>query len=75
MIKALLMAMVEPYDQLRKLELAGDYTSRLALMEELKTLPFGAVWDQYCAAKGVPVGMDWLADVKAYEAAVLSKRA
>jgi L-rhamnose isomerase len=44
-------------------------------MEELKTLPFGAVWDQYCAAKGVPVGMDWLADVKAYEAAVLSKRA
>jgi L-rhamnose isomerase len=74
MLKALLLAMVEPSDRLRKLELAGDYTSRLALMEELKTMPFGAVWDEYCAWKGVPAGMDWLADVKAYEQAVLAKR-
>jgi len=75
MIKALLMAMVEPYDKLRKAELTGDYTTRLALMEEVKTLPFGAVWDYYCATKGVPVGTDWLADVKKYEADALSKRA
>jgi L-rhamnose isomerase len=74
MLKALLLAMVEPSARLRKLELAGDYTSRLALMEELKTMPFGAVWDAYCASKGVPAGMDWLADVKAYEQAVLARR-
>ena len=43
---------------------AGDYTSRLALMEEAKTLPFGAVWDYYCLKQGVPVGEAWLAEVK-----------
>jgi len=74
MLRALCMAMLEPYPQYKKLELEGDYTSRLALMEEAKSLPFGAVWDYYCAQKGVPVGQLWLAEVKDYEKAVLSKR-
>jgi L-rhamnose isomerase len=75
MLKALLMALLEPTKALRDLEAAGDYTSRLAMLEELKTLPFGAVWDHYCVKAGVPVGRAWLAQVKAYEKAVLSQRA
>lgn len=74
MIKALLAALLEPTDRLRKYELSGDFTSRLALLEEHKTLPFGAVWDYYCLQAGVPVGAEWLAKVKDYEAKVLSKR-
>jgi L-rhamnose isomerase len=74
MLRALCFALLEPVEQLKKLEADGDYTSRLALMEELKTMPFAAVWDFYCIHKGVPVGMDWLAEVKKYEADVLSKR-
>ena len=56
------------------LEAAGDHTSRLALQEELKALPWGAVWDYYCETQGAPVGESWLAEVKRYEADVLSKR-
>ncbi len=48
MLKALLKALLEPADTLRQLEATGDFTSRLALLEEIKTLPFGAVWDRYC---------------------------
>jgi len=74
MIKALLIALLEPTDKLREMETSGDYTSRLALLEELKTLPFGAVWDYYCLKNNVPVGMDWLKQVKQYEEKVLSRR-
>ena len=74
LLKALLMALLEPMEKLKSLELAGDYTARLAWMEELKTLPFGAVWDFYCLKSGVPIGLDWLKAVKAYEAEVLSAR-
>jgi L-rhamnose isomerase len=74
MIKALLLALLEPIDRLRQLELEGDYTSRLALQEELKSMPYGAIWDFYCALNNVPVGEDWLAEVKRYEKVVLSKR-
>ncbi len=74
MIKALLIALLEPTDTLRQLEAEGDFTSRLALLEELKTLPFGAVWDYYCLQSDVPVGEAWLGEVKRYEKEVLSKR-
>jgi L-rhamnose isomerase len=74
MIKALLYALLEPYDALKKMEQKMEYTGRLACMEELKTLPFGAVWDYYCMKKEVPVGSAWFAEVKQYEADVLSKR-
>jgi L-rhamnose isomerase len=74
MLKALLLAMLEPTERLQALEAAGDRTARLATLEELKSLPFGAVWDYYCLAKGVPVGAAWLADVKAYERDVQSRR-
>ena len=74
MQKALLFAALEPSETLRKLELEGDYTSRLALMEEIKTLPFAAVWDMYCEMEGVPTRASWLSEVKQYEKDVLSKR-
>jgi len=75
MVKALLLALVAPIDKLKKFELEGDYTSRLALMEDAKLLPAGAVWDYYCEKMGVPVGEAWLGEVKTYEKDVLSKRA
>ena len=75
MQKGLLIALLEPTAELQRLEQAGDLTSRLALMEETKTLPAGAVWDQFCQASDVPAGGDWLAEVKTYETDVLSRRA
>jgi L-rhamnose isomerase len=73
-IKALLRAMLDPVEALNKAELEGDFTTRLALTEEFKTYPFGAVWDYYCAKMGVPVREEWLAEVKTYEKEVLLKR-
>jgi L-rhamnose isomerase len=74
MLKALLMALLEPIGRLRQCEAAGDFTSRLALLEECKSLPWGAVWDYYCTTQNVPVGGEWLEQVKQYEHDVLSKR-
>ncbi len=74
LLKALLMAMLEPADQLRQIESDGDYTSRLALLEELKLLPFGAVWDYYCLQNDVPIGRSWLDRVREYESDALSRR-
>ncbi len=74
MLKALLLALLEPTAKLRELEAAGDYSSRLALIEELKTLPFGAVWEYYCQKQGVPVGTAWLEETKRYEKDVTAKR-
>lgn len=72
--KALLFAHLAPVDAIRKAELEGDFSLRLALQEERKTLPAGAVWDYYCHTRGVPVGDAWIASAKAYESGVLSKR-
>ena len=74
MLRALLLALLEPRDKLRALEDEGDFTARLALMEELKTMPAGAVWDAYCEKQNAPPGAAWLERVRAYERDVLSKR-
>lgn len=74
MLRALLIALLEPTDILQAAEAAGDFTTRLALQEEIKTLPFGAVWDFYCESQNVPVGEQWLAEVKQYEKKVLANR-
>ena len=73
LLRALLVALLEP-PAIRAAELAGDNTARLALQEESRALPFGAVWDFYCESHGVPVGEAWLADVKRYEAGILLNR-
>src|SRR6185436_13219719 len=75
MLKALLKALVEPAAILRKQEAAADYTDRLATQEEFKALPWGAVWDYYCASAGLPDRGSWLSEIKQYENAVLSTRA
>jgi L-rhamnose isomerase len=74
MLKALLIALLEPFDELKKLESSCDFTGRLALMEELKAAPWASVWDFYCMKKEVPVGMGWISEVKKYENSVLSRR-
>jgi L-rhamnose isomerase len=74
LLKALLMALLEPSELLRRREAEGDYTGRLATLEELKGMPFGPVWDHYCLVSGVPVGPTWLDAVRAYERDVLSLR-
>ncbi len=74
MIKALLIALVEPIDLLRSYEQEGNYTARLALLEDIKTLPFGAVWDYYCLQQDVPPGHAWMPKVQQYETTVLSAR-
>ena len=73
-LKALLAALLEPADRLRQAEESGDFTSRLALMEESKTLPFGTIWDEYCERQNVPVGHAWLNEVKTYEKNTLANR-
>lgn len=73
-LKAILFSLLEPTDTLLKLEAEGDYASRLALLEEAKTLPFGAVWDKYCLSEGVPLGGEWIEKMKDYERKVLSRR-
>lgn len=73
-LKALLAALLEPAGRLRDAEQAGDATLRLALFEESRTLPLGAVWDEYCRRQDVPAGPRWMDEVKAYERAVLASR-
>ena len=74
-LRALLMALLEPRDLLRQYENEGNFTARLALLEELKGLPFGAVWDHYCLSQNVPVGMAFMDEISAYERTILPQRA
>ena len=74
-LRAMLMALLEPIETLRQYEAEGNFTARLALLEELKGLPFGAVWDYYCLQQDVPVGFSFMGDIENYEKQVLAKRA
>ncbi|MBU3665664.1 MAG: hypothetical protein FGM15_07300 [Chthoniobacterales bacterium] len=73
-IKTLLAALLKPSDLLRKAEEEGHFITRLALMEEAKTPPFGAVWQEYCSRHNIPGDSSWIAEVKKHEVAILSKR-
>jgi L-rhamnose isomerase len=72
--KALLAALLEPHEILVDLEESGDYTGRIALLEETKALPVGAVWNKFCADRGVPLDREWMKGIRKYEKAVQSKR-
>lgn len=74
MIKALLYAMLMPHEYLKQLQEKGNFTERLAVMEEFKTYPFGAIWDYYCEKMNVPVREEWLKEIQKYEEKVLTKR-
>jgi L-rhamnose isomerase len=71
--KALLCALLMPHGELKKLQDSGQFSRLLVLQEEIKTLPFGAVWDEYLARQKVP-GADWFGKVEKYEEDVLKKR-
>ncbi|MBP3329523.1 MAG: L-rhamnose isomerase [Clostridia bacterium] len=74
MQKALLYAMLLPNSKMKALQDAGDFTEKLMLEEEMKTYPFGDVWEEYCRQSGVPADESWYAEVKQYEKDVLLKR-
>jgi L-rhamnose isomerase len=73
-LRALLLALLEPQEMLKQYEIEGDFSSRLALQEELKSMPFSAVWDYYCLQKNVPIGMDFMRSIKEYENKELTSR-
>lgn len=73
-LKAFLVAMLEPSALLEQYEAEGRGFERLALQEELKNMPWGAVWDMYCLKKGVPAGYGYIDDVRKYGADVAAKR-
>jgi L-rhamnose isomerase len=73
-LKSMLYALLEPWERLKNYENDGNYFQRLALLDELKTFPFGIVWDYYCYKQNVPVGKDWIKNVEEYEHRILSKR-
>jgi L-rhamnose isomerase len=74
MQKSLLFALLNPSETLLGYQDKADYTKMLAVSEEMKTFPFGDVFDEYCKKTGAPVGMEWIDEVDKYEKEVLSKR-
>jgi len=72
--KAILNACLAPVESIRAAEYSGDYTSRLARLEDRKTLPFGLIWAYYCESRGIAQDGAWLDEVKTYEQNVLCKR-
>ncbi len=74
MIKALLLAMLQPVDRMRSMEADADFTGRLAMQEHLKTMPAGAVWDFYCERGGAMPGLCWIDKVRDYEKKIMTQR-
>ncbi|MBE5772521.1 MAG: L-rhamnose isomerase [Clostridiales bacterium] len=72
--KALLFALLQPNEMLKKLQDEGDFTKLLVMQEELKVYPFADVWAQYCEECGVPADESWLDNVLAYEKEILKVR-
>jgi L-rhamnose isomerase len=72
--KGLLSALLQPVASLKALEAQGDWTSRLAEMEDAKTLPMGEVWAEHCRRHNAPEDRSWLPEVKRYESETLSLR-
>ncbi len=73
-LKSVLIALLEPQKKLQEFEETGNTFARLALLEDLKTMPFGAVWDYFCLTMDVPSGESWIDEIERYEAEVTSKR-
>ena len=73
--KALLFALLQPNDDLKAMQDAGNFTKLMVAQEELKTLPFGEVWDEYCGRCGKPVDGAWFPEIVRYEKEVLEARA
>jgi L-rhamnose isomerase len=74
MQKALLYALLLPNEKLKRLQDEGNFTELMVLQEELKTYPFGDVWDRFCEMNQVPVKENWFEEIRKYEEEVLKKR-
>jgi L-rhamnose isomerase len=73
-LKCLLAALVEPTAELRRLEGAGDFGARLALLEETRTLPLGVLWEEFCRRQNTPADRMWMPEIRRYERDVLKSR-
>lgn len=73
-LKALLIALLQPLEKLKNVENKGDLFARLAVMEEARAMPYGAVWNYYCLKMDVPPGDFWIEDVHHYETKVTNRR-
>jgi L-rhamnose isomerase len=74
MQKALLFALLQPNERLKKLQDNGEFTELFMLQEECKTLPFGEVWEEYCRRENVPATAGWFDEIRRYEDEVQRKR-
>lgn len=72
--KALLYALLQPNEELRALQESGNFTKLMVVQEELKTYPFGDIFDEYCRVCGKPPDGEWFFEIEKYEKDVLSKR-
>jgi L-rhamnose isomerase len=72
--KALLRALLEPTERLRQFELDRDYTARLSMLEEQKSMPWQAVWEMYCYRHKTPTDSSWLESIRDYESSILKQR-
>ena len=72
--KALLFALLEPNAELKKLQDEGNWTKLMVKMEELKTMPFGEIWDEYCRVCGKPADGEWFNEIEKYEEEIQLKR-
>ena len=72
--KALLFALLQPNAEMTRLQNEGNWTKLMVIQEEMKTMPFGDVWEEYCRKCGKPADGEWFAKIEAYEKDVLSKR-
>ena len=70
-LKAFLIALLEP-KKLKEIEESGENFKRIAILEELKTMPFGVIWDYYCWKNQVPTGLEWIDEVYKYEKEILN---
>ena len=66
--------MLTPHKTFTELQNEGKMTALMALQEEMKTLPLGAVWEEFCERSGVPSDLSWLTEIEKYEKEVLLKR-
>jgi L-rhamnose isomerase len=72
--QALLYSLLDPSTLLARMEAEGRFAATLALMETIKTLPFGTIWEEWCVRANVPVDIQWVAEAERYEREVLLKR-
>ena len=72
--KALLYALLQPNDEMKSLQDAGEFSKLMVMQEELKTMPFGEIWDEYCRSCGRPADGEWFPQIEEYEKKVLVRR-